>query len=146
MMLYLLLSSLAWADLPAKPDAPEPISGQCAKVFPINKGQPLPVELSVDLSSASCSAVAVPLSHYADLLSIEAWGNSTYKISSIEISKLQMERDWYKQQLNDELKPKPWLERPSTQRWLGRIETIVIVGVVTAGLGATYHYASGAGQ
>jgi|TARA_R100000084_G_scaffold34142_1_gene13497 hypothetical protein len=145
-LIFALLSSLAWAELPAKPSPPDIIPGQCAKVFPINKGQPLPVELSIDLSSASCSAVAVPLSDYADLLSLEKWGNSTYKISSIEISQLQMERDWYKNQLNDALKPKPWLERPATQRWLGRIETIVIVGVVTAGLGATYYYTSGAGK
>ena len=146
MMLLLLLSSLVFADLPEKPSVPEIVPGQCKRVFPINKGQPLPVELSIDLSSASCSAVAVPLSDYADLLSLEKWGNSTYKISSIEISQLQMERDWYKNQLNDALKPKPWLERPATQRWLGRIETIVIVGVVTAGLGATYYYTSGAGK
>ena len=146
MMLYLLLSSLAWADLPTKPEPPSPILGQCSKIFAINKGQSLPVELFADPSTASCSAVAVPLSDYADLLAIETWGNSTYKLSSIEISKLKMERDWYKDQLSDALKPKPWLDRPGTQRWLGRIETIVIVGIVTAGLGATYHYTAGSGK
>ena len=84
-MFWLLLSSLALADLPERPDAPDPIAGQCAKNIALNKGRP-------------------------------------------------------------QLKPKPWIDRPSTQRWLGRIETIVIVGIVTAGLGATYHYSAGAGK
>ena len=74
------------------------------------------------------------------------WGVSAYKIANIEISSLEMQRDWYKNRLEDQLKPKPWIDRPSTQRWLGRIETIVIVGIVTAGLGATYHYSAGAGK
>jgi len=145
-MLWLLLSSLAFADLPDRPDPPKSLTGQCSKVFALTKGQPLPSELSADISFANCSAVAVPLSDYADLLATEKWGVATYKIARIEISSLEMERDWYKNRLEDELKPKPWLDRPSTQRWLGRVETIVIVGVVTAGLGSTYYYSSGAGR
>ena len=145
-MFWILLSSLALADLPERPDAPDPIAGQCAKNIALNKGRPLPAELSVDVSFTYCSAVAVPLSEYADLLATEKWGVSAYKIANIEISSLEMQRDWYKNRLEDQLKPKPWIDRPSTQRWLGRIETIVIVGIVTAGLGATYHYSAGAGK
>jgi hypothetical protein len=68
---------------------------------------------------------------------------SQYKI---EVGRLNMEIDWYKHKLEQANQPVPWMEKPSTQRWLGRIETIVIVGIVTAGLGATYHYTSGAGR
>ena len=57
-----------------------------------------------------------------------------------------MEIDWYKTKLDEETKPLPWLEKPSTQRWLGRIETMVVVGIVTAGLGTTYYYSSGAAR
>ena len=59
---------------------------------------------------------------------------------------LKNDIDWYKAKLEEETKQKPFLERPSTQRWLGRIETLVVVGVVTAGLGTTYYYSSGAGR
>ena len=68
---------------------------------------------------------------------------SQYKI---ETARLDMEIDWYKTKLEQANQPVPWVEKPATQRWLGRIETIVVVGIVTAGLGATYHYSSGAGQ
>ena len=68
---------------------------------------------------------------------------SQYKI---EVARLDMEIDWYKDKLQQVNQPVPWIEKPAAQRWLGRIETIVVVGIVTAGLGATYHYTSGAGQ
>ena len=145
-MLWLLLSSLAFADLPERPEPPKSIAGQCSKNFALTKGRPLPAELSADVSFTRCSAVAVPLSDYADLLATEKWGLATYKIASIEIASIEMERDWYKNRLEGELKPKPWLDRPSTQRWLGRIETMVVVGIVTAGLGTTYYYSSGASR
>ena len=145
-MLWLLLSSLAFADLPERPEPPKPIAGQCSKNLALTKGRPLPAELSADVSFARCSAVAVPLSDYADLLATEKWGVGAYKIANIKISSLEMERDWYKDRLEDELKPKPWMDRPSTQRWLGRVETIAIVGIVTVGLGSTYYYSSGAGR
>ena len=127
-MLWLLLSSLAFANLPERPEPPKSIAGQCSKNFALTKGRPLPAELS------------------ADLLATEKWGLATYKIASIEIASIEMERDWYKNRLEGELKPKPWLDRPSTQRWLGRIETMVVVGIVTAGLGTTYYYSSGASR
>ena len=98
------------------------------------------------MSISDCSAVAVPLSDYADLLSTEAWSKNLSARYKIDTAELTRERDWYKDRLDLELKPKPWLERPGTQRWLGRIETIVIVGIVTAGIGATYHYSAGTGQ
>jgi hypothetical protein len=146
-MIALLLVSAALAlEPPERPKAPDPVAGECSRNYGITKGKAIPAYLAVDLTSAKCSAVAVPLSQYADLLSTEAWAenlSARYKIDTAEITR---ERDWYKQRLDLELQPKPWIERPETQRWLGRIETIVIVGVVTAGLGATYHYASGAGK
>ena len=143
----LLFLGMAHASDPfERPPAPEPVAGECLKVLPINQHKPIPSLLASPSGVAECSAVAVPLSQFSDLLQTEKWGVALESQYKIQTSKLEMERDWYKQQLDDALKPKPWLERPATQRWLGRIETIVIVGVVTAGLGATYHYASGAGK
>lgn len=143
----LLFIGLAYASDPfERPAAPEPVKGECLKVIPLNKDQPAPPVLFDTAGVSKCSAVVVPLSQFSDLLQTEKWGVSIGAQYRIETSKLEMERDWYKNKLSDALKPKPWLERPGAQRWLGRIETIVIVGIVTAGLGATYHYSSRAGQ
>ena len=143
----LLFLGLAYASDPIeRPEAPDAVKGECSKVVPINERQPFSPLLLDSNGVAKCSAVAVPLSQFSDLLQTEKWGVAIQSQYRIETSKLEMERDWYKEQLNDALKPKPWLERPGTQRWLGRIETIVIVGIVTAGLGATYHYTSGEGK
>ncbi|QDP58847.1 MAG: hypothetical protein Unbinned80contig1000_56 [Prokaryotic dsDNA virus sp.] len=87
--------------------------------------------------------MVVPLSDYADLLSTEQWAKSLEAQFRVEVSAIEMERDWYKNKLEQANEPLPWLDRPTTQRWLGRIETIAIVGIVTAGLGTTYYYSSG---
>jgi len=143
----LLFLGAVWASDPIKrPEAPKPVDGECVKVYPINRGQPLPPPVFSPSGIAGCSAVAVPLSQFSDLLQAEQWGNSISQQYRIKTSSIEMERDWYKSRLDIELKPKPWLDRPSTQRWLGRIETIVVVGIVTAGLGTTYYYTSGAGK
>ena len=92
---------------------------------------------------AKCSAVAVPLSQFSDLLQTEQWAGAIQSQYKIETSMLQMEIDWYKSKLDEETQPQPWMERPATQRWFGRIETVLIVGVVTIGLGATYQYGAG---
>tara|TARA_R110000824_G_scaffold1819_5_gene9039 strand:- start:1305 stop:1748 length:444 start_codon:yes stop_codon:yes gene_type:complete len=147
MMTILLFLGMALASDPIKrPEAPKSVDGECVKVYPINRGQPLPPPVFSPSGIAGCSAVVVPLSQFSDLLQTEQWGKSVAQQYRIKTSSLEMERDWYKDRLNLELKPKPWLERPATQRWLGRVETIVIVGIVTAGLGATYYYTSGVGK
>ena len=147
MMTILLFLGTAFASDPIeRPTTPDPVMGECYKVLPINKGKVLP-QVIVDSSEiAKCSAVAVPLSQFSDLLQTEQWGVAVKSQYKIETSTLQMEIDWYKTKLDEATKPLPWLERPSTQRWLGRIETMVVVGIVTAGLGTTYYYTSGVGK
>jgi hypothetical protein len=143
----LLFLGTAWASDPIKrPEAPKAVDGECSKVYPINRGQPLPPSVFSPSGNAVCSAVAVPLSQFSDLLQTEEWGTAVAQQYKIRTAALEMERDWYKEKLDNELKPKPWVERPATQRWLGRMETIVVVGIVTAGLGTTYYYTSGAGK
>ena len=142
----LFLGTALASDPIERPVAPNPLDGECYKVIPINKGQAIS-QVVVDSSGvAKCSAVAVPLSQFSDLLQTEQWSVAIQSQYKIETSKLDMEIDWYKNKLEQSNQPVPWLERPATQRWLGRIETIVIVGVITAGLGTTYYYSSGAGR
>ena len=145
-----MLSSAVHAEdkysLPLRPEVPTPVMGECEKVFAIDEGRPLPELFRISPSSSPCSGLVVPLSDYADLLGTEKWAKAINAQYKIDISALKMERNWYKDKLDAELKPEPWMERPETQRWFGRIETIVVVGIVTAGLGTTYYYSSGAGR
>ena len=146
-MTILLFLGMAFASDPIdRPVAPDPVDGECLKVVPINKNQAIPSIILSSNALAKCSAVAVPLSQFSDLLQTEKWGVAIQSQYKIETARLDMEIDWYKNKLQQANQPVPWMEKPSTQRWLGRIETIVIVGIVTAGLGATYHYTSGAGR
>ncbi len=140
----LLFLGMALASEPIKrPEAPKAVVGECPKVYSINRGQPLPSPLLSPSGKANCSSVAVPLSQFSDLLQTEVWGKSVAQQYKVDTAALEMERDWYKAKLEKELEPTPFLERPGTQRWFGRLETLVTVGVVAAGLGAAYQYGSG---
>ena len=144
MTMILLFLGMALASDPIeRPATPNPVEGECYKVLPINKGQVISQVIIDSSGVAKCSAVAVPLSQFSDLLQTEQWAGAIQSQYKIETSMLQMEIDWYKSKLDEETQPKPWMERPATQRWFGRIETVLIVGVVTIGLGATYQYGAG---
>jgi len=144
MTTILLFLGMALASDPIeRPATPNPVDGECYKVLPINKGKALPQVIIEPPGVAKCSAVAVPLSQFSDLLQTEQWAGAIQSQYKIETSMLQMEVDWYKSKLDEETQPKPWMERPATQRWFGRIETVLIVGVVSIGLGATYQYGAG---
>lgn len=143
-MTLFLLSALAFAaDPPMRPELPQPVVGQCDKNYGLTKGQPLPSNIVDESGSATCSAVVVPLSDYADLLVTEDWAKLLAKRYQIDTVDLERETDWYKSKLEEANQPIPWMERPSTQRWLGRMETILIVGVVSVGLASAYSYGAG---
>ena len=143
-MILLLLVSLGYAADPLpRPEPPKVVAGECEKVFPINRGQPLPERFRISPSSSPCSGVVVPLSDYADLLATEKWAKAVAAQYAIDTAALEADRDWYKKKLEAESKPPPFLERAGTQRWFGRLETLVTVGVVAVGLSAAYQYGSG---
>ena len=141
--LFLLLSSALALEPFPRPDTPKPVDGECKKTYPIREGQPLPPLLFSSPSIAACSGVVVPLSDYADLLFTEEWAKALSGQYRIDTSELEMDLEWYKKKLEVEQQPVPWLERSSTQRWLGRMETILIVGVVSVGLASAYSYGAG---
>tara|TARA_Y100000401_G_scaffold117524_1_gene126882 strand:+ start:4440 stop:4880 length:441 start_codon:yes stop_codon:yes gene_type:complete len=146
MMFFLLVSSaLALPPVPERPAPPEKVQGECRVNYPISQGRLLPEGLAISSVQAKCSSIAVPLSEYADLLATEQWSLALDKRYKIDTSLLEKDLEWYKNRLAEETKQKPFLERPSTQRWLGRIETLIVVGIVSASIGATYHY-TGAGK
>ena len=145
-MIFLFLSTALAGSLLERPPAGAPVKGQCNKVYPVQKDKPFPFEVTGQDGTPNCYAVLVPLSDYSDLLTTEAWATSIAQQYQIDTSVLQSDLDRYKGKLELETKPDPWIERPATQRWIGRIETLIVVAIATAGLGATYHYASGAGK
>ena len=138
----------ALEPLTIRPDVPPAVPGQCAQNYALNKGKLFPQKLVgvANPAVSSCSAVVVPLSDYADLLATERWAEAVKARYELDTSMLQTELTWTKARLEQELKPPPWMDRPSTQRWFGRVETIVIVGVVSIGLASAYSYGSGVGK
>ncbi len=146
MILLCLIGVALGSPVPQRPPPPDKVVGECSSNIPISQGQLLPDGIASSSVQAHCSAVAVPLSQYADLLNTEQWAVALNKRYHLDVANLKYEVQWYKDKLNQETKQKPFLERASTQRWLGRIETLVVVGVVTAGLGTTYYYSFGASK
>ena len=143
MMILLLLGTVLASEPIKRPETPKAVDGECSRVYPINRGQPPSQLLFSPSGTAECSGVVVPLSQFSDLLQTEEWGKAVAQQYSIKTSALEMEVDWYKKKIEEESAPLPFFERPGTQRWLGRIETLVTVGIVAATLGAAYQYGSG---
>ena len=143
-LLLLTLSGLVWSsEPPERPKPPEAVTGQCERNYGITKGSTLPVGFVLPGGTVACSAVVVPLSDYADLLVTEDWATLVAQRYRIDTSELERERDWYKAKLEEANQPVPWMDRPTTQRWFGRVETLATVAVVAVGLGAAYQYGTG---
>ena len=143
MILLFLVAAALGGPLIERPPVGAPVAGQCKRVYPVKKGQTLPPEVLTSLGVLNCYAVLVPLSEYSDLLTTETWATTIAQQYQLDTTVLQADRDWYKAKLEVETQPKPWMERPTTQRWFGRIETILIVGMVSVGLSSAYQYGAG---
>tara|TARA_R110000824_G_scaffold52531_1_gene145575 strand:- start:31 stop:468 length:438 start_codon:yes stop_codon:yes gene_type:complete len=135
--------ALGVPPLPERPAPPDRVPGECDTNYPISLGRSLPDGLATPSVLANCSAVAVPLSEYADLLGTEHWAIAIEKRYKLDTLVLKNERDWYKNRLEEEMSPKSFVERPGTQRWFGRIETLITVGLVATTMGVTYKYTLG---
>tara|TARA_R110000765_G_scaffold202565_2_gene307821 strand:+ start:1506 stop:1943 length:438 start_codon:yes stop_codon:yes gene_type:complete len=135
--------ALGVPPLPERPAPPDRVPGECNTNYPISLGRSLPDGLATPSVLANCSAVAVPLSEYADLLGTEHWAIAIEKRYKLDTLVLKNERDWYKNRLEEEMSPKSFVERPGTQRWFGRIETLITVGLVATTMGVTYKYTLG---
>ena len=144
MILSLLVGvALGVPPLPERPAPPDRVLGECDTNYPISLGRSLPDGLATPSVLANCSAVAVPLSEYADLLGTEHWAIAIEKRYKLDTLVLKNERDWNKNRLEEEMSPKSFVERPGTQRWFGRIETLITVGLVATTMGVTYKYTLG---
>ena len=144
-MLALFALGLAVAgDLPDRPEAGDVVEDQCEKVYPMHKNRFLPADILGPDGKPDCFAIIVPLSDYSDLLMTETWATTIAQQYRVDTGELEANLNWYKEKLEEETQPLPFFDRPETQRWLGRIETLVTVGIVAVGLSAAYSYGAGA--
>ena len=111
----------------ARPDAPEPVEGECDEAIAIDRGERIPGELVYDTGVARCSAVVLPLSEMQDLLVSEEWAQALSSRYTVDTAHLEWQLDWYKSQLSLANAPVPFWQRPDVR---------FVVGVTT-GLGMT---------
>ena len=126
-MIWLWLVTVSWAESGSlvRPSPAIPAPGECSQSISIRIGEPVDGAL-VENGIAKCSAVAEPTSSLAHLLALETYSIAADDLHAIEVGLLHAEIDG--------LRPEPpWLERPKTQRWLGRVETAIIVSALVAG-------------
>jgi len=119
-------------ELPAALDAPsllvppapfEPVPGQCSAAIPVRAGLPIaPALIGVD-GLATCSAVAVPLSLAAELSPLRSYAAAC----AAELRDVTAARDVCRGQLAAAQLPEP--RRASTQRWIGRVESALVLGI-----------------
>jgi hypothetical protein len=127
-VIYVLFLSAAFAGTPPeRPATPEPIEGECGKTVGITLGRGIPDDLVDGGGNATCSAVVVPLSDYADLLQAEAWGESIAAFYVIDVAHLQFERDWFREELMTSREPQPFWNRPAVMMGSGVVAGVSVV-------------------
>lgn len=138
MIAMLLGLSVAVADVPA----PEPTEDECAETIPIKKGKPIPAALVDDTGRAVCSGLLEPTSSFAHLLAIERDAQTAEELHALDVSILQTERDWYKNQLEQDRDVR-WWETPQAQRTIGRVEMLATVSIVAGIVAGAYNMSKG---
>ena len=144
LVLALSLSlSVSWAGALVRPAAHDPVRGECARSIPLRVGEPIPAELVDGAGLVKCAAVAEPVSRVVYMLAVERHRDALEDLHALDIRLLESERDWYRARYVAASGPPPWYERPSVQRWTGRLEALLTVAVVGAGIGAVYNQREG---
>jgi hypothetical protein len=77
-MIFLLLGTALAQDVAPKPEAREPLAGQCVESTPV---------------SAPCGGVIVPTTTAADLLDIEIWGDQLYSQYTLDQKAWALQQD-----------------------------------------------------
>ncbi len=118
---------------------PDPIANECPGSIAIEYGKPIPFQIAGPDRIAKCAGILEPPSSFAYLLAVETRAETADKVYQLDVSILQMERDWYKTELAKE-RDRKWFEKPDAQRWFGRLEMLAIVGIIGSGMAATYQW------
>jgi hypothetical protein len=116
MLAYLLISS-AWGEPPERPEPPPVIEGECPYTIGLDVGNQVPAVLAAEV--INCSAVAVPLSEYQDLLLTEEWAESLHMYTVLDNELRNQELNWYIAQLEVAQTPEPFWSRTGTMIGVG---------------------------
>ena len=141
MIAFVLMVSVAVAgdNLLVRPSPPDAQPTDCSRSLSITKGEPAPPEVFTD-GVALCNAVIEPTSSLAYLLALEKYERASAKLHAVDVELLKSQRDWYKVKYEETAQPPKWIDKPSTQRWLGRLEMLATVGLVASGASIAYKY------
>ena len=128
--LFLLMVSPSQADDLVRPKKAKPTAAECSKAYPLRVGEKPPPEL-IDPATGlvRCAAVAEPTSSLAYLLATERHRDGIERLWVLDVQAMQTERDFYRARYAEAASP-PWYQTPAAQRWGGRLETLVAVGLV----------------
>jgi len=135
----LLVSSLGWAGgslvVPVEGD---PAPGECAQAVPVRIGDPIPSGVVGADGYATCTGIIVPPAQLAYLLKLDAYVKASEGMHMLDVDLLKQERNYYRDQLTIATRAPIWYERPSVQRWAGRVETLIAVGLAASALRLGY--------
>jgi len=135
----LLMISLGWSgDSLEFPSQGEPAPGDCDRAVPVRAGDLIPSEVVSADGLATCTGVILPPSQLAYLLKLEAYVKASERMHMLDVDLLKQERDYFRDQLTIATRPPIWYERPSVQRWAGRVETLIAVGLAASALSMGY--------
>lgn len=139
MIPLLMLTASGWAGSLVAPILKAPTPNECSQATPIRVGGGFPPGLFDPDGTALCHAVAMPTSEVAYLLQLEVYHEATERLHALDLTLLQTERDWYRDQLATQQAPEPWYKTPTANRWTGRLEVLAVLAAVTGGLGYVYN-------
>ena len=136
---FLLMLAVGWAGnslLAPVPGVPAP--GDCPQAVPVRAGDPfLSLVIGAD-GQALCTGVILPPSQLAYLLKLEAYVKASERLHMLDVDLLKQERDYLRDQLTIATAAPIWYERTTVQRWAGRVETLVAVGLAASALSLGY--------
>jgi len=115
-----------------RPARPDPVANECKLSIALRAGEPPPVDL-IDPASGlvKCSAIAEPVSSVAYYLATEKHRDGIEALYAVDRRALTLERDRYRSLYLEATSP-PWYETPTAQRWAGRVETLIAIGLAVA--------------
>ncbi len=136
---FILMISLGWSgESLAFPSPGQPAPGDCDRAVPVRIGDPIPSGVAGADGLAVCTGVILPPSQLAYLLKLEAYVKASERMHMLDVDLLKQERNYYRDQLTIATRPPIWYERPSVQRWAGRVETLIAVGLAASALSLRY--------
>lgn len=133
-MIVLLFLCVSWArgDRLVRPPPPDRTASECPESYPIRFGQKLPFGMS-DTGVAKCSAVAEPTSSLAYLLQVERYSIGLEEVHRLDAEKCALELQLYETKITELSQAQTWPNTSKGQRWLGRMETAIVAGLILGG-------------